>query len=85
MVEPALGAVAGLGRWFVGAAVLLKNAGVLQMRRRRSVTRAQRALAVCEWPALGMPWTTAKSDFQYLQCAAGVVEPALGAADELSR
>ena len=30
LVEPALGATAGLGWWFMGVAVLLRNAGVVR-------------------------------------------------------
>ena len=62
-MEPALGAAAGLGsRWFEGAAVLL-NAGVLQqLWRCRSPTTAHTALPVCGWPALGLPWATARSN-----------------------
>ena len=61
VVEPAHGAVAGLGRWFVGGAVLL-TAGALRICRRRTVTTAHRALLVCEWPALGILLATARSN-----------------------
>ena len=62
MVEPALvGAVAGLGRWFVGVAAL-PTCGAFQRRRQHSATTAYRALPVCEWPALGIPWGTARSN-----------------------
>ena len=57
VVEPALGALAGLGRLFVGGAVLL-NEGVFQMFRRYLATTAHRALPVHYRPALGMPWAT---------------------------
>ncbi len=60
VVEPVLGAYAGLDRWFVGGAVLL-NAGVFQMWRRWLPTTAHRALPVHEWPALGMPWGAVRS------------------------
>ena len=66
--EPALGAAAGLGRWFEGVAVFL-NAGVFQMYSRRSATTAHRALPVCEWPALGMQWGTARSDAATAVCS----------------
>ena len=66
-VEPALGAEDGLGRWFVGGAVLL-NSGVLQMWRISSVTKRHRALAVSEWPALSMPWATARSNLASAVC-----------------
>ena len=51
VVEPALGAVAGLGRWFVGTAVLLV-CGDFQRRRQHSAPTAHRVLPVCEWAAL---------------------------------
>ena len=54
-----LGAAAGLGRKFRGAAVLL-NAGVLKMWGHRSATTAYRALPVCDWPALGIPRATTR-------------------------
>ena len=62
VVEPALGAAARLGRWFVKGGAVLLTAGVFQMRRCRSATTAHRALAVCEWPALDMPWAAARSN-----------------------
>ena len=47
VIEPALGAAARLGRWFVGVAVLL-DAGFFQLwRRRMATTAALRALSVC--------------------------------------
>ena len=56
VVEAALGAEAGLGRWFRRVTVLA-FLGVFQLRRRRSpATTAHRALSVYTWPALGMPW-----------------------------
>jgi len=60
VVEPALGAAARLGRWFVGGAVLL-NAGVFRMWMCRSATTEHRALPVCEWLALSLPIATARS------------------------
>ena len=57
VVEPALGAAAGLGRWFVGVAVL-PLPGVFQLKRRCSATTEHSALLVCEWPGLGIPWGT---------------------------
>ena len=54
-----LGGLAGLGGWFVGLAVLLV-CGEFQRRRQHSATKAHIALPVCEWPALGMPWGTAR-------------------------
>jgi len=61
VVGPALGAAVGLGRWFVGVAVL-PMCGDLQRRRQHSAITAYRALPVCECPALGMPWVTKKSN-----------------------
>ena len=62
VVEPALGAAAGMGsRWFKGVAGLLV-CGDFQERRQYSATTAHRALPVCEWLALTMPWGTARSD-----------------------
>ena len=60
VVDPALGAAAGLGRLFVVGGAVLLNAGVFQMWKYRSATTAQRALPVCEWPAPGMLWATAR-------------------------
>ena len=51
---PTLGAATGLGKWFVGVAVLLV-CGDFQRRRQHSEPTAHRALPVHEWPALGMP------------------------------
>ena len=47
MVEPELGAVAGLGRWFVGGAVCWMLE-VCQMWKRCMATSGHKALAVCE-------------------------------------
>jgi len=55
------GALAGLGRWFVGGAVL-PVCGDFKRRRQHSATFTHRALPVCEWPAVGMPWGTARSN-----------------------
>ena len=59
-----MGVAAGLGRLFVGVVVFLK-AGVFQLSRRCSATTVHRAVSVCEWPALGMPWGTARSNVAY--------------------
>ena len=61
VVGPALGAAAGLGRWFVGVAVL-PFCGNLQRRRQYSATTAHRALPVCEWPALSTTIGKARSN-----------------------
>ena len=60
-MEPALGAAAGLGRWIVGVAVFPVSGG-FQRRRWFFATTAHRALPVCEWPALGIPWGTVMSN-----------------------
>ena len=61
VLGPVLGAAAGLGRWFVGVAIL-PVCGGFQRRRQNSATTVHRALPVCGWPALGMPWGTAISN-----------------------
>ena len=61
MVEPAVGAAAGLGRWFVGS-VVLPVCGDFQGSRQHSATTAQKALPVCELLTLGMQWGTARSN-----------------------
>ena len=68
VVEPALGAAAGLGRWFVGVAVL-PVCGDFQKRRQHMVTTANRPLPVCERPALGMPRGTAMSNAASAVCS----------------
>ena len=67
-MELVLGATAGLRRRFVGGAVLL-NAEVFQMWRHRSATTAHRALPMREWPALGVPWATARSGSASAVCS----------------
>ena len=85
VVEPALNAAAGLGRWFLGVAVFL-NAVVFQLWRRCSATTAHRALPVCdEWPGLGMPWATARSEVEASAVCSRWADPALGAAAGLGR
>ena len=64
---PVLGAAAGLGRWFVGVEVLPVRGGV-QRRRQHSATTAHRALPVREWPTLGMPLGTARSNTTSVMC-----------------
>ena len=80
-MEPALGAAANLGRRFVGFGVL-PVCGGFQGRRQYSATTVHKALPVCVWPALGIPWATARSN---VASAPGVVEPVLGAAAGLGR
>ena len=61
VVDPrALGAAAGLGRWFVGVVAVVPVCGDFQRRKQHSATTAHRALPVCEWPALGMPLAIAR-------------------------
>ena len=43
--------------------------GNLHRRRQHSATTAHRALPVCEWPALGMPWGTARSNAASAVCS----------------
>ena len=61
VVEPAVGAAAGPGILFVGV-VVLPVCGDFQTRRQLLATTAHRALPVCEWSALGLPWVTARSN-----------------------
>ena len=42
---------------------------VFQMRRHCSATTVLRALPVCEWPALGMPWGTTRSNAASAVCS----------------
>ena len=56
------GGCARLCRWFARLLPVLSHSGVLQWCRLCSATTAHRALPVCEWPALGMPWATARSN-----------------------
>ena len=61
VVGPALGAGAGLGGWFVGVAVL-PVCGDFQRRWQHSATTVHRAKPLLEWPTLGMPWGTVRSN-----------------------
>ena len=45
------------------------NAGGFQICRCSSATTVQRALAVCQSPALSMPWTTARSNTASAVCS----------------
>ena len=63
-----MGAAAGPGRWFVEVAVL-PVCGEFQRRRKHSATTAHRALPVCEWPALGIPWGTTRSNATSTVCS----------------
>ena len=63
LVAPALvGAAAELGGWFVGLAVLPVCGAVQRRRQRWATTTAHRALPVCEWPAMGIPLGTTRSN-----------------------
>ena len=68
-MESALGVAGELGRWFVGAAILL-NAGVFLffLRRHRSATIMHKALLVFMVPVLGIPWATARSSSASAVC-----------------
>ena len=69
VLRPALWAAAGLGRrWFVGGGVL-PVCGDFQRRTQHSATTAHRALPVCDWPALSMPWGTARSNAAPAVCS----------------
>ena len=57
MVEPELKTSARLGRWVVGV-VVLPVCGDSQRGRQYSATTAHRALPLCKWAAVGMPWST---------------------------
>jgi len=83
VVEPVLGAAAGLGRWFVGVAVL-PDSGVFQWWGTCSATTEHIFLCLCARPALGMPWGT-QGHIHPPQYSAGMVDPALGAAAVLGR
>ena len=61
VAEPALGAAAGLGRWFMGV-VVLPVLGDFQRRKPHLATTTHRALPVREWPALSILWGTARSN-----------------------
>ena len=81
VVEPALGAAAGLGRWFVGVAVLQVCGDFPEQEAALCNNHsAHRALLVCEWPALGMPWGTARSNAASAVCSTGEIGSALGVA-----
>ena len=78
--KPALkAAVAGLGRWFVEGCAVLPICEDFQRRSQRSATTAHRALPVTEWPVLYIYHESLQCQMQTLQCAAGVVGPALRA------
>ena len=68
VVQPALGAKAGLGRWFVGGAVFPVYRGFQRRRRQHPATTIQRALAACEWPALSMSWGTERPNTASALC-----------------
>ena len=57
-----------LGRWLVGVAGL-PVCGAVQRNRQHSATTANRALPVCEWPVLGMPWATVRSKAASALCS----------------
>ena len=68
VVGPALGAKAGLSRWFVQVAVLPVCGGI-QRRRQHSATAVHRALPVRKWSALAIPWGTARSNAASSVCS----------------
>ena len=71
MVRPVLAAATRLGRWFVVGVAVLLVCGDFKRRRQHSATKAHRDLPVCEWPALGMPWGTARSNAASAVCSRG--------------
>ena len=69
VVGTALGAAAGLGRWFVWVAVLLLCRD-FQRRRQHSATTTHRALLpVCEWLVLSMKRGNASSNADSAVCS----------------
>ena len=62
VVEAALGALAGLGRWCFVEVAVLPVCGDFKRRRQHSATTAHRALPVCGWSALGMLLGTIRSN-----------------------
>ena len=80
VVEPVLGPAAGLGRWFVGVAVLL-NGGVFQFVETPLGNHSAQSPANVPWAYHG----PLQGQIQPLQCEAGLVEHALGAAAGLGR
>ena len=68
-MKPALGAAAGLGRWFVGVAVLPLYEVFHQLRRRRSATTVHKALPLSELPVQDMPWASARSNAVSAVCS----------------
>ena len=47
----------------------MQLSGEFQRSRQHSATTAHRALPVCEWPALGMPWGIARSNGASAVCS----------------
>ena len=64
-----LGAAAELGRWLMDVVVLPVVYGYFQRRRQHSATTAHKASAVCEWPGLGMPCRTLRSNTTSTVCS----------------
>ena len=56
------------GQVVCGVAVVVPFSGVFQSSRCRSATTVYRALPVCGWPALSMPWGTASSNAGSAEC-----------------
>ena len=80
VVEPSVGAAAGLGRWFVGVAVLPVY-WFVEISKGGGSTRQLQRTEPCQCVS-GQPWAydgALQGQMQPLLCAAGVVGPALGA------
>jgi len=58
-----------IGGIYEAHGAVLPLSGVFLLRRQHSATTAHRALPVCEWPALGMPWGTARSNAASAVCS----------------
>ena len=68
VVEPAPSAAAGLGRWLLGMCDCFATFWSFQLRKFHTATTVHRALPLCPWPALGMPWATARSNAASAAC-----------------
>ena len=83
VLEPSPGAAAGLGRWFVGGA----GCGFVDISRGGGSTRQPQRTEPCQFVS-DQPWAChgpLQGQMQPLQCAAGVVEPVLGATAGMGR
>ena len=84
-MEPALGAGPGLDRWFVGVHFFCRCVEI--SRGGGPARQPKQGTEPCQFVS-GQPWAChggMQGNMQPLQCAAGVVEPALGVAAGLGR